>query len=199
MIWFMYILKLSSQQVEWTSMVLLGAFLQREQQGQNESSRKMWMLLGEWSHWRATTGSETERQVYALGWGWGHPRWDWTSVSPDPGPSIRDHCDWVMRTVSERHSAKCPPSTELVKKQEAFQGLGTRKRHGLCHWLPRFQVYWFWPLRRLKLKKLLIHSILVKNGKQCLTLYDLNISKLAYFSKLSKKVSRPFFFNCFVY
>lgn len=29
-------------------MVLLGAFLQREQQEQNESSRKMWMLLGGW-------------------------------------------------------------------------------------------------------------------------------------------------------
>ena len=39
-------------------------------------------------------------------------RGDWTSVSPNPGPSISDHCDWVIRTVSERHSAQCPPSTE---------------------------------------------------------------------------------------
>ena len=76
MIWFMYILKLSSQQVEWMSMVLLGGIFAVRTTGakwkHQENVDAAWGLGG----WWVTIESETERQVYALGWGWGHPHWD---------------------------------------------------------------------------------------------------------------------------
>ena len=130
-----------------------GPFLQRERQERNGSSRETRMLLGE-GGWRATTGSETERQVCALGWGldqreskpW--PQHLWSLCLGDKN-RVRE----ALSTVPTQHRVR--EVLRACQEMGAFQGLGTGKDMVCAIGFLGFRVYWFWPLRRLNFKKII--------------------------------------------
>lgn len=138
-------------------------------------------------------------------------KWDWAAGvcsgvgmrTPTLGLDQRESRSWPQHPWSlwlgdenrvREALSKVPTQHRVSQETGSVSGFGDRKRHGLCHWLPRFQGLLILTLKKAKIKKkLLIHSISVKKWETVFNSLWLEYLQIGIFLKLSKKVSRPFF------